>query len=284
MSPEPDMLTPSPTTSHTSAFSVPPSQTPTFNLPSPTSNTSSPVTTLSHQPTGAQDDPIDLDSDDEANWIAKELTIRTRWSHPINFRFIAGKTCKFCRDFRYGVVGGISRIVTVIQDPSSSHLQYIEIAGQSPQPAQTQMCVSCALDRLYIIRCPGHFFERTPALSAGTRDEFISNVFKGQAAPKPIAPMCSLCTRPARIRCCASQKRDKTYQDMTEPNSVGCGLYLCGTCKCMFDRIGGKFRKGAVESYTRAANAAQTHSMMLRADAEFLFCDSLLQKAYVGMK
>ena len=220
---------------------------------------------------------------------AEEFEIRTPWSHPINFKHTksgGGSPCKFCHDFRYGIWGEVERDVTVIKDPSSETLQFLEVVKDPKHqtPPETRMCVSCALNRLRIPNCPGHYFVGMPAVSLPLAVEATKQavVRKGPALPKPLVPLCSLCVLPARIKCCASQKFDKMRRPQDEPNTIGCGLLLCTSCHKVVNSSGGKLRQEAIERYVQKANTVE-ETMKLRADAEFIFSDSLLQEAYSSL-
>ncbi|ETN37697.1 uncharacterized protein HMPREF1541_07320 [Cyphellophora europaea CBS 101466] len=226
--------------------------------------------------------PITLEDDDDEH--GKEITLQTRWSHPIDFRYTKGG-CKFCHDFRYGVFGGIQRLVQVIRDPTSKTIQYIEVEtyGQD-QPEQTKMCPRCAFKRLYIIDCPGHAFRRLD-MSGLDNSAYIKQVTNQTGPPQkdPMRTMCSLCPLPAHLQCCASQKYNQLRQEISQPNKDGCGLCLCQNCWTMLRRIGGRtLRKERIEGYIEQKNKERDvrQQFMLRADAEFLFSESLLQKAY----
>lgn len=309
-SPPPGVLTPPPTISQSSSFSKPRSSfshctTPGCNehatsskaSPPPSSHTSFSSRNLNQSFLGSPSpapnnagaskyNPIVFE-ESQADMYAEEITLRTRWSHPINFRYANKKLpCKFCQNFRYGVFGEVERKVKVIKDPTSATFQYIEIAGdEKRKPDETRMCLRCAFDRLYILDCPSHVYK---PLDEPDRDAkpYLDHVMKrnGPPARQPLAKMCSLCPLRARVKCCAGQKHDKMRREIVKPNANGCGLYLCGFCRLMVSKIGGTMRKRHIDNYVEQHNAKSELKRMLRADAEFLFNNSLLQKAYPSKK
>lgn len=240
--------------------------------------------------TGASiNNPVVLD-DAQADLYAKEFKLRTRWSHPIDFRYtndLHHGPCKFCQNFRYGVFGEDERNIKVIQDPSSNSFQYVEVVGNNgDQPDLTRMCPHCALDRLYISDCPSHFFDRLELPPEMDRDAYLDLVFdiNGPPVSNPLYEMCSLCPHPAVIKCTANQTHDKMRCPIPESNNIGCGLRLCKGCWRMLRDLHGMLRKRRIEDYVKRHNKENEHKITLRADAEFLYNNSLLQKAYPRKK
>lgn len=269
MSPQASVLTPPLTTSQESeSFGQDDTSTASLML---VSNTAAGL---------SQDNPIVLGDTPAIEDIGDECDITTRWSHPINFK--QEMACRFCKDVRYGCFGEAARHVTVITNPSSDREQFIEVASRDgkPAPAPTNMCANCALERLYIIDCPSHVYERYMPL--GDQEVYHAALMNlgGDDMPKPSFEICSLCPLPGRIKCCTVQTHDKLRNKLNDSTTRGCGLHLCATCWRMMLRLGNKLNARKIERYLEREDQNRMFARELRADAEFLFSDSLLQKAF----
>jgi len=178
------------------------------------------------------------------------ITIKTAYAHPIDFRFMppVGQRCDFCSDWRMGILGHGKRVIQVFIDPDQpTQFQEMGNGHRSLGKPCTKMCISCALDRLLIVRC--HCVDQ-PGCSSGyyslSRDSQIAPAFAPIAGasfnqhnltlyaarliPKPGTPEasaspsrhgpltpCSLCPQPASWQCSKWQKTDKTKKPCRIP-------------------------------------------------------------------
>jgi hypothetical protein len=228
-------------------------------------------------------------------------SITTSWAQPIDFQHQPKQTglpCHFCDDYRYGFLGLGRLRVEVVWDHTAKH--YIEVAGghvgKGREP--TRMCTACSFERLRIRFCGhGHDVEgkeknnmhnhqlvevpswRAVARTWTGKNNWTSQLKMTRSSPEystqaPLAP-CHLCCLPAMYRCCTVQERNRALQPLTEMDEgkEGCGLRVCEKCKTDIEDAGGMWTEEEVLGAYR------------RADAEFLFPGSLLERgweAYLG--
>lgn len=169
----------------------------------------------------------------------------TAFAHPINFHFVPDehRACDFCTDWTMGILGLGTRCVTVrwdLEKPS----QLVEIDGGhcAEGHSPTNMCISCSLDRLLIMRChrpsPVGSRPNTDNPSSFTRiynhehaheqlGSYLDHLFakaNGRAdlvgAKSGPLPSCSLCPYPAVWKCCKWQERDKTKRPCLVPKNA----------------------------------------------------------------
>lgn len=222
------------------------------------------------------DTPITIESPSSAcldiKWIA------TSFVHPINFKFSAAqnpaRTCDFCRDYRYGIVGcGCRKNVEVLVEGGKIVEEMgggYRAEGQEP----TNMCIMCALDRFQISRCSKHEILPIAGLSPGDFDyrQALAN-FSTPGVPATNY-WCSFCISPAFFACGAAQQYKKLGEPLTGAQMQnGCGLFLCPACAVAFGQFG-MDRVKLEEQVRRRGN------WKVRADMEFLFHGSELHKAY----
>ena len=203
--------------------------------------------------------------------------IITRWHHPIDFRSHS-TPCRFCTDFTFGIYGEKKRAVKVFRDPQSDCLQFIEGDGMPPK-TPTQMCVSCSLDRRYIMVCRQHKLSRIAGIDEAVKNAYAAQMMRrAPTGSKPVHDVCSLCFLPADYRCCAEQQFDKLHKKMARPNDSGCGLRLCIGC---FGVVREHFPTG-IFNRRKLQKLLQEKELspVMRADVEFICERSLLMEAY----
>ncbi|KAK5102419.1 hypothetical protein LTR70_000205 [Exophiala xenobiotica] len=169
------------------------------------------------------------------------VTIETAYAHPIDFRFMppVGQRCDFCSDWRMGILGHGKKVIQVFIDPEHpTQFQEMGNGHRSSGKQCTKMCISCALDRLLIVRCHCMDQANYSSESALPRDSQSAPAFSHLAGaifnehnlalyakrllPKPGTPEasapptkygpltpCSLCPQPALWQCSKWQKADK---------------------------------------------------------------------------
>lgn len=182
------------------------------------------------------------------------ITIETAYAHPIDFRYMppVGQRCDFCSDWRMGILGHGSKIIQVFIDPEHpTQFQEMGNGHRSFGKTCTKMCISCALDRLLIVRCHcpdqdqnnGHgelyepeskrttpVFSKIPGLvSTGqnlnlyqTRLLPTKGTPQANTPPSKTGPLpaCSLCPLPAAWQCDKWQKADKMKKPCRIPNDT----------------------------------------------------------------
>ncbi|KIX06371.1 uncharacterized protein Z518_04347 [Rhinocladiella mackenziei CBS 650.93] len=197
-------------------------------------------------------------------------TIHTYWAHPIEFKHLssARSPCHFCTDFRYGIFGLGPKEVDVIQYRDGEKFEEMGNGHRSKGCEATRMCVHCSLNRLHISRCKIHIFAPLGTRSKANLDYYAGQVIAPEWVPllkTATYPTCSLCVHAAFWRRCVSQKFNKLGQKLSpaDGKDKGCGLVLCDLC------------------HTRIKEAAaRSDSDGIRADADFLFPESLLHIAF----
>ena len=209
--------------------------------------------------------------------------IKTPWAHPIDFKHPVEATapCHFCGDFRYGIFGyGLLEVKVRLGDQGGQLIESEDAFGHRFRGKEaTRMCVKCSSQRLYIMRCRDHMLQRfgTPEdkrFHAYTGQLLDKNYPRGPALKVAVYYTCSLCTQPAFWRCIADQSHDLIHNELSKESGKGkgCGLMLCGSCAERLEADGGVLKKTTVQK----ANSKDCR----RADMEFLFAGSLLDKAY----
>ncbi|KAL4897953.1 hypothetical protein BDV59DRAFT_52662 [Aspergillus ambiguus] len=205
--------------------------------------------------------------------------IRTALAHPVNFTYAppedGSRPCDWCDQFAYGIVGLGMRTVEV-SDPGDG--RFLELKGghvaQGHDPSR--MCVTCALERIHIMRCPGH---QIVALKGYEAESFDFEAAFGTLAPgqKKINPWCSLCIEPAFYGCAAIQSVNLFQEriDASSPEAVGCGLLLCEKCNMLMKALGDVSRV--------VANNEARDPDGSRADVCFLLPDNALYRCYLGV-
>lgn len=180
------------------------------------------------------------------------ITIETAYAHPIDFRFIpaVGQRCDFCRDWRFGILGHGKRAIKVFIDPEHpTQFQEMRNGHHSLGKQCTKMCISCALDRLLIMRChcpnqddrrsdsalppqsqPAPAFSRISGVVCSKHNwDLYSNALfskpgtaEASAPPSKNGPLsaCSLCPAPAMWQCCKWQKTDKIKKPCRVPDEA----------------------------------------------------------------
>ncbi|KEF58292.1 uncharacterized protein A1O9_06218 [Exophiala aquamarina CBS 119918] len=257
----------------------------------------------------SREDPIELDSSSDSNepspspslqrshvtWSNStapspptdsdgvELTIRTTWAHPINFKHTPTdeEPCHFCSDFRYGIFGYGEIEVHVIKYSDSPDYEETGDGHRSEGWEPTRMCVKCSLSRLYISRCKAHFIIPFGIRSPELENRYISQLVEiwrphqSKLKTGPL-PTCSLCPRSAHWRCAADQQLNIVGMRIPslKGKGKGCGLLLCDDCAPQV-KEDGILRRPSIEQADMAK-----FQIGQRADVDFLFRGSLLHDAF----
>ncbi|KAF9884888.1 hypothetical protein FE257_000955 [Aspergillus nanangensis] len=210
-------------------------------------------------------------------------TIQTSFAHPINFTYDppadGTNPCHWCSNFTYGIVGLGKQTVEVTR---SARGEILEIKGghvaQGREPSR--MCVTCALERIHIMRCSGH---RIVPLKGYTADSFDFDAAYRSLSPdsaglgfRQINPWCSLCPNPALYGCSAIQTRNKFLELVRSESrdAQGCGLLVCESCEVLMRKFAGDLRKVVKKNEELDAEFGS------RADVVFLLPDNDLYQCY----
>ena len=219
-------------------------------------------------------------------------TIITRLAHPIQLNYYACADdpippCHFHPVTAY-LINGLAVVTPeVIDSPEGEG--YTEVSGghfNTGYPA-SRMCVSCVQERVRIINCPGHVFDRLPDSEVyhGPPEKCLDHLYEDglqsdndntntndnendndnddiEAGKKEKQEFkwCAVCPMPAKYKCVGRK--------------WGCGLVLCESCRGWFtNEYEGKweaFIEGMIQELGLAA---------LRSDVEML-----LKKGEVGRR
>ena len=205
--------------------------------------------------------------------------ITTNFVHPINFKFSVAqdptKTCDFCRDFRYGIVGcGSPRKVEVIVE-GKRIIEEARNGYRAKGKEPSKMCIMCALDRFQICRCGNHEIVPIAGLCSGDFD--YRQAFHNFSTPGVPAfnHWCNICISPAFFACGAPQQYSKVGRRIAQGARMekGCGLFVCSACAIALDQVG--MDRAKLEEQVKMRG-----SWKVRADMEFLFHGSDLHNAY----
>lgn len=223
------------------------------------------------------DTPITIESPSSPCLDTKWIT--TSFVYPINFKFSAAqnptRTCDFCRDYRYGIVGcGSPKEVEVIVE---GHKIVEEMGNgyRAEGKEPSNMCIMCALDRFQICRCAQHEIALIAGLCPGDFD--YSQAFLNFSTPGAPAfnYWCNFCISPAFYTCGAPQQYNK-FGRPAAPGARrenGCGLFLCQACA---DAL----RQSGMDRVKLQEQVKVRGNWRVRADMEFLFHGSDLHQAY----
>lgn len=176
------------------------------------------------------------------------ITIETAYAHPIDFRYMPpiGQKCDFCADWRVGVLGHGKRLIQVFIDPEHpTQFQEMGNGHRSLGKPCTKMCISCALDRLLIMRChcaeqddgcngsvstqTAPVFSRVQGYNRANLELYGKALFARPGTAEAIVPpskngplpACNLCPAPAAWQCSKWQKADKMKKPCRVPNVAG---------------------------------------------------------------
>lgn len=218
------------------------------------------------------------------------IRITTSWAHPIGFQHQPKQTglpCHFCDDFRYGFFGLGSTDVEVAWDHDAKSYLELSAGNVARGHEPTRMCVICSLERLRIRFCgcnakgkrnageikSNHRLVEVSAWRVNTQNwmkQLQMSKTDSAYSPKPTLPPCHLCWMPAVYKCTTTQGTSKTLQPLQGPElgGCGCGLRVCEPCKKNVDGAGGTWERSKVLG------------KFGRADAEFLFKNGLLERAW----
>jgi hypothetical protein len=209
--------------------------------------------------------------------IESTRCITTQFAHPLDFGWLppkdGSKPCHWCQDFTYGLLG-LGRIrVEVIKLVDFEG--FVELEGGHVERGYepSRMCLTCARERLRIIRCKGH--NMTP-LGGITEEKFdFDAAYDSLSGSNRQATYtwCSLCLTPAFYGCRSSF--------VAASNGVttarkGCGLLLCGRCAKLLAKCERSIPK------TVAGIECVYGVSEMRADASFLIPGSELHRSYDG--
>lgn len=259
---------------------------------------------------------------------------RTKFHHPIKFFYVPSTEqvkddhpCTFCswRESPYYSIVGIADRQVLVRPMDSQGLSYRETktlisapthyANHQPYNPQgkdrpTLMCVSCCMQRAYIVGCTGH--EMRPLETVPVKDnpraeegiEIDQKKFDVRAMYKRLhqfgkGPLktdmwCSLCISPGIHRCCTPQDGDMWGADIRPPTrgkrqrphdslgaigikaGDGCGLLLCDECYSVLIDCDGDLEMLIDE--VQKDTERKIWVLGERADADFLRRDGLLMK------
>ena len=223
------------------------------------------------------DTPITIESPSSSCLDTKWIT--TSFVYPINFKFSAAqnptRTCDFCRDYRYGIVGSGSpkRVEVIVEGNKIIEEMGDGYRAEGKEPSN--MCIMCALDRFQICRCAQHEIAPIAGLCPGDFDypqAFLN--FSTPGAPA-FNHWCNFCISPAFYACGAPQQYNK-FGRPAPPGARrenGCGLLLCPACA---DALG----QSGMDRMKLQEQVRVRGNWRVRADMEFLFHGSDLHKAY----
>ncbi|KAF2624179.1 hypothetical protein BU25DRAFT_374521 [Macroventuria anomochaeta] len=212
--------------------------------------------------------------------------ITTSFAHPIRFGVERStlSDCNFCELPIFGMVGHFEREVHVIRWHSG--LGYAEVGGGHCQnTGETTMCTECTNQRLQILICPGHEFERIPDATSdynALTEELAEAETGGADMQYQLSRWCSMCFSPATFGCSTVQP-DLCGDE--EKEIAGCHLRLCTACeKALRIDYGGNFDHMAavLESQPKISEADETLGTKIkgrpRADVGLLMENGLLMR------
>lgn len=212
--------------------------------------------------------------------------ITTSFAHPMSFGAPRSELmdCNFCEIPIFGMFGHFEREVHVIR--WYSNLGFSEVGGGHAQnEGPTNMCSDCTNQRLQIMVCPGHEFERIPDAVTdhdALAEELISAEPGGAGMQYQLTRWCSMCFSPAVFGCCTVQS-DLCGEE--EKEIAGCHLRLCFACEVALRTQFGNDLDAMVadlESQPKVAEADEALGRRIegrpRADVGLLMQDSLLMQ------
>ncbi|KAJ4983793.1 hypothetical protein SVAN01_10713 [Stagonosporopsis vannaccii] len=212
--------------------------------------------------------------------------ITTSFAHPIKFSTPRSEPmgCNFCEIPIFGMFGHFEREVHVIRWHSG--LGFSEVGGGHAQnEGTTAMCSDCTNQRLQIMLCPGHNFERFhDAVSDhdALAEELIVAEPGGAGMRYQLSRWCSICFSPAVFGCSTVQP-DLCGDE--EKDIAGCHLRLCLPCEmALRTRFGGVLDALATDfdAQPKVAEADETLGRQVegrpRADVGFLMYEGLLMR------
>ncbi|PYH87379.1 hypothetical protein BO71DRAFT_472809 [Aspergillus ellipticus CBS 707.79] len=214
-------------------------------------------------------------------------TIKTSLVHPINIEHTpppdSSLPCHWCTSPIYGILGLGPRTVQVLDYGDGT---YLEISGDhaAEKRQSSRMCVTCALERIHILRCPAHRIIPLRGVDVETFDfggayEGLATAF-GMYAGETVGmntTWCALCPNPAFFGCATKQTTNVYLEELGEGNEeVGCGLVVCERCEVLMGWFGGDL--GQVVR----RNEMDDPDNGCRADVEFLVPGNWLYRRYVG--
>ncbi|KAH6682805.1 hypothetical protein B0J14DRAFT_528407 [Halenospora varia] len=225
------------------------------------------------------------------------IRIKTFFAHPLVFNYTPdpeGKApCSWCDSPFFGLWGHGEVDVEVI--PWGGAVGNEEIDGghtSGGKHENSKMCITCTFARLRVTLCTGHKIRQIKGLDVRSFnlvalvESFSALTGHGDKSAGELAmsaKWCSICVSLAQYECCAPQCFNENGELIPEgqPHHIGCGLYLCSTCKELLDRLERsrgartqiidelvKWRKSELWQYNQSRNSNDWD--WVRADAEFL--------------
>jgi len=217
-----------------------------------------------------------------------EKIVRTAFIHPIYFSYDVTsdidpfKPCHFCEGGEgFGAVGS-EFLIDVKVKYIDGGIRYKELSRvkTKDEDNHTRICFSCTNSRFRIYCCVGHDVRTLPGCdeSVGPDDtEVVASQVRLFAKDISEADKwCSVCPAPAFYECCTTQETNITGDpiDPTSTEAEGCGLLLCYRCGLgLRDEF-----QGDLQRMLKEVDMARYDPLGLRADAEFLMEDGLLER------